>query len=68
VANGIGIWKCRSLREMGKPPENSWREDKNQNLTQRPNGTDTKKMHFKWDKNFIENKHNYKTVTCVQEQ
>jgi len=53
---------------MGKPPENSWREDKNQNLTQRPNGTDTKKMHFKWDKNFIENKHNYKTVTCVQEQ
>jgi len=53
---------------MGKPPENSWREDKNQNLTQRPNGLDAKKTQFKWNENFIENKRNYKTVTRVQEQ
>jgi len=51
---------------MGKPLENSWREDKNQNLTQRPNGVDAKKTHFKWNENFIENKRNYVAVTSVQ--
>ena len=48
MTNGIGSRKCRSLREMGKPPENSLREDKNQNLTQRPNGVESENMHFKW--------------------
>jgi len=51
---------------MGKPLENSWREDKNQNLTQRPNGVDAKETHFKWNENFIENKRNHVAVTSVQ--
>ena len=34
-------------------------EDNNENLTECPDRVDAKKMLFKWNANFVENKRNY---------